>query len=262
MFKLGYKWALSLLAFLVAVALTAGTATTPAPIVVELFTSEGCSDCPAADAFLRMLDSTQPVAGAQLIVLEEHVDYWDDLGWKDPFSSHSFTVRQEEYVGRMRLASAYTPQMVVDGTYQFVGSDRRSAIKAFESDRSNVKVGVRVTSKRAENDQVLLHLETDAAPARADVVMAIAAERAETHVQRGENGGRNLEHVAILRNLTTVGKTEKGQAFSKDVTLSAKGMAQPSRVIFFLQEPNQGRILGATVEMFNSQSQTAAVAKP
>ncbi|HEV2698583.1 MAG TPA: DUF1223 domain-containing protein, partial [Terriglobales bacterium] len=74
---------------------------------------------------MRTLDSTQPVPGAQLIVLEEHVDYWDDLGWRDPFSSHSLTVRQAEYVSRMGLASAYTPQMVVDGTSQFVGSDRR-----------------------------------------------------------------------------------------------------------------------------------------
>lgn len=250
----GHKWTICLLLFLTTVTLKAGTAAAPARILVELFTSEGCSDCPPAEAFLRMLDSTQPVAGAQLIVIEEHVDYWDDLGWKDPFSSHSFTVRQQGYVERLRLASAYTPQMVVDGAYQFVGSDRRSAIKAFESDRSNEKVGVRITSKRVEGDQVLLHVDADAAPVTTDVLMAIATERAETHVQRGENGGRNLEHVAILRNLTSVGRAEKGQMFSKDVGVSMKTMGQSSRVVFFLQEPNQGKVLGATVEKFDNQT--------
>ena len=258
MVMLGHKWTIYLLLFLTTVTLKAGTAAAPAPILVELFTSEGCSDCPPAEAFLRMLDSTQPVGGAQLIVLEEHVDYWDDLGWKDPFSSHSFTVRQQEYVEQMRLGSAYTPQMVVDGAYQFVGSDRRSALKAFEADRSKMKVAVRITSKAVQGDQVVLHVDVEAAPAIADVLMAIAAEHAETHVQRGENGGRDLEHVAILRNLTKIGKTEKGQPFSKDVSINA--LAQPSRIIFFLQEPDQGRILGAAIKKFDNQ--TAAQPKP
>lgn len=260
MVMLGHKWTICVLLFLTTVTLKAGTAATPAPILVELFTSEGCSDCPPAEAFLRMLDSTQPVGGAQLIVLEEHVDYWDDLGWKDPFSSHSFTVRQQEYVDRLRLASAYTPQMVVDGAYQFVGSDRRSAIKAFESDRSNSKISVRITSKRIEGDQVVLHVDVDVAPEKADVLMAIATEHAQTHVQRGENGGRDLEHVAILKNLALIGRTEKGRAFSKDVSMSTKALGTSSRVVFFLQQPNQGRILGATVEKFDNH--TAAQSKP
>jgi hypothetical protein len=224
----------------------------PTPILVELFTSEGCSDCPPADAFLQTLDSKQPVPGALLIVLEEHVDYWDDQGWKDPFSSHALTLRQSSYVDRMRLASAYTPQMVIDGAYQFVGSDRGSASKALASARLSPKIEIRITSAKLEDASTILHVDTDVLPAKADVLVAIAADHAETQVLRGENGGRHLEHVAIVKSLEKVGKAEKGQAFSKDVSISAKGPAQMSRVIVFLQERNQGKILGATVELFKN----------
>ena len=222
----------------------------PTPILVELFTAEGCSDCPPADAFLRMLDSKQPVPGAQLIVLEEHVDYWDDQGWKDPFSSHALTLRQDNYVYRMRLESPYTPQMVVDGAYQFVGSDRGSATKALDSARSSPKTEVRITSPKLENDKTVLHVDTDVLPVKADVLVAVAADHAESQVLRGENGGRHLEHVAIVKSIDKVGKAEKGQTFSKDV--SVKALTPISRVIVFLQEPNQGKIVGATVERFKN----------
>ncbi|MCU1298405.1 MAG: hypothetical protein JWO91_2683 [Acidobacteriaceae bacterium] len=110
-----------------------------------MFTSEGCSSCPPADAFLEKLDRLQPVAGAQLIVLSEHVDYWNHIGWKDPYSSHLFSERQSGYASRFGLESDYTPQMVVDGTRQFVGRDACSADQTLSEAAKVPKVHVAVS---------------------------------------------------------------------------------------------------------------------
>jgi len=225
-----------------------GESATAKPVLVELFTSEGCSSCPPADALLRTLDSTQPVSGVQLIVLGEHVDYWDDLGWKDAYSSHAFTVRQQTYADHLRLASPYTPQMVVDGNLEFVGSDRQRANQAFEKARSLPKVTVRISSVKIENGKLRAHIETDPLPSQAEVFMALALDHAQSQVLHGENGGHRLEHVAVVRNLTSIGKTKKGEAFSRDVSLAADSSGVPYRLVAFVQEPNQGKILGAAVE--------------
>jgi hypothetical protein len=227
---------------------SSGVSAAVKPVLVELFTSEGCSSCPPADVLLRTLDSTQPVAGVQLIVLGEHVDYWDDLGWKDAYSSHVFTVRQQTYADHLRLASPYTPQMVVDGNLEFVGSNRERANQAFEKARALPKVMVRISSVKIENGTLRAHIEADPLPAPAEVFVALALERAQSQVLHGENGGHRLEHVSVVRSLTRVGKIAKGEMFSKDVSLALSAPGQPYRVIAFVQEPNQGKILGATLE--------------
>src|SRR4051812_36746045 len=157
----------------------------PTPVLVELFTSEGCSSCPPADALLRTLDNTQPIPGAQLIVLSEHVDYWDDLGWRDPFSSHQFTQRQAAYADRLRLATSYTPQMVVDGGTQFVGSDRSRAAQAIESARGAAKTILRITNITVENGKLRAHVESDALPQKAELFVALVLNHAQSQVLRG-----------------------------------------------------------------------------
>lgn len=217
------------------------------PILVELFTSEGCSDCPPADAFLKVLDSMN-VPGVQLVVLEEHVDYWDDQGWRDPFSSHDLTVRQNGYVDEMHLKTAFTPQMVIDGTYQLVGSDRQNAAKDLDNARSTEKTGLRISNVQLSNGTVHFHVETDSVPEKVDLIAALALEHAESQVQRGENGGHRLEHVAVVRNLEKIGKAEKGKSISQDFSLSAKSFSAPGRLVVFLQQPHEGKVIGAALD--------------
>src|ERR1700757_4701741 len=116
------------------------------PVLIELFTSEGCSDCPPADALLERLDRLQPVAGIELIVLSEHVDYWNGIGWRDPYSLHEYSERQGAYAGHFGIGSVYTPQMVVDGHFEFVGSDERGAIEAIAGAAKTAKIPVSISS--------------------------------------------------------------------------------------------------------------------
>jgi hypothetical protein len=216
------------------------------PILVKLFTSEGCSDCPPADAFLKALDAAQPIPGAQLIVLEEHVDYWDDQGWRDPFSSHAFTLRQSEYVERLHVKNGpYTPQMVIDGSEAFVGSDRPQAGRAFAKEIPVPKISVQISAIHIEDGKILAHLEIGAAPLKAEVFIAVALDHAESQVLKGENGGRQLQHVAVVERLDSVGKIQKGETFSKDVAIKMDHPEKQYRVIAFVQQADAGKVLGA-----------------
>ncbi len=223
-----------------------------APVLVELFTSEGCSDCPPADALLERLDRSQPVSNAELIVLSEHVDYWDGIGWRDPYSSREYTERQGAYAGRFGLGSVYTPQMVVDGRFQLVGSDERGAITAIENATKAEKIPVSVSLVRWESDGVAtLHVSTGQMPhsisaKSLEVLIAAADESDQSYVEHGENEGRTLRHVAVVRSLTRVGSIDGSREFSQEVKLKLHrgGKAGNLRIVAIVQEAPAGRVLG------------------
>jgi hypothetical protein len=220
------------------------------PVLVELFTSEGCSSCPPADKFLQELDR-QPLPEAELIVLSEHVDYWDHIGWKDPYSARFYSDRQSTYASRLKLDGPYTPQMVVDGSYEFVGSDRELARKAVAQALTDQKIAVRLSSIFIDAENTLhARVETGAVPSDAEVVVAIALNHAESRVSRGENGGRTLTHTAVVRTMEKIGAAPRGHGFAQDVQVKlGPGLARDNlRAIAFVQEVHQGRVLGATVE--------------
>jgi hypothetical protein len=224
----------------------------PVPVLIELFTSEGCSSCPPADLLLQKLDKNQPLPGAQLIVLSEHVTYWDHDGWKDPNSSAPLTDRQNSYESALGSDTAYTPQMIVDGTHELHLRNAKETEDILMDARRTPKLPVRITGVAFNpgNPTVLrARVEVDAATPRpgTDVYVAIALDHVESQVLRGENGGKHLVHVAVVQQLTKIGKLEKGRAFAQDAELKLKAGIDPKdvRVIAFVQEYGPGQVLGA-----------------
>ncbi len=225
------------------------------PILVELFTSEGCSSCPPADKLLETMDTAQPVPGAQLIVLSEHVDYWDHDGWKDPNSSAALTERQSDYVRALKLETPYTPQLLVDGTIEVrANDDPKHLDQIFQRAATAPKIPVSLgdVSVDKENPSVIrIRVEADGASDQhnAEIFVALALSRVESQVLHGENGGRRLTHVAVVQQLTKVGKLQKGKNFDQTVSLKLKPGTDPKnlRVVAFVQEPGPGKLLGAAL---------------
>jgi hypothetical protein len=217
------------------------------PVLLELFTSEGCSDCPPADRLLESFDKKQPVNGAELIVLSEHVDYWNHLGWKDPYSLHLFSERQESYAARFHVSDVYTPQLVVDGQAQLVGSDESAARSAIRKAIERTKVPLSISGVSKEGSNIRLHVDVGALPNPAAVYVALADNEDLSQVSRGENAGHALTHVAVVRSLTPVGEAARERAFSKDLTLPlGSATAKDLRVIGFAQDKKSGAVLGAS----------------
>ena len=203
------------------------------PAVVELFTSQGCSSCPPADALLGEL-----VRRGNVVALSYHVDYWDHLGWKDPFASAAATDRQRTYVRHLGLSSLYTPQMVVDGAIDVVGSDRHAVLTALAGPRQGPDIRVSL-----ENGTVKVSVAAGKAVPASDVVLVAYAEEAETKVKRGENAGRSLKEYGIVRAVYPLGNWTGGAtSYTFDMT---KVEGDATAVAVLVQEPGQGRVLGA-----------------
>ena len=208
-------------------------------VLVELFTSEGCSSCPPADALLARLHASQPLPGVELVVLSEHVDYWDDLGWKDPFSSAIFTQRQTRYGRR-----AYTPQAVVDGRVDMVGSDER-ALLAAAGRAAAAPHGLLQLSPGGDGRSVSIMVTSLPAHGPAHVYLAIVEDGLESRVSRGENAGRTLRHFAVVRSIHDIGVVPgSSERWVGAASLPPEDARRTrKRTIAFVQESADGRVL-------------------
>ncbi|MEO6334724.1 MAG: DUF1223 domain-containing protein [Pyrinomonadaceae bacterium] len=221
------------------------------PVLVELFTSEGCSSCPPADRNLAFLEKQQPVAGAEIITLAFHVDYWDRLGWKDRFSSSLFSQRQGEYSQALKLDSNYTPQLIVDGEAEFVGSDSGKAAKEVLKAAGSAKALVEVAAEQGQ-----LKVKILKAPDHRDatVYAAVAEDGISSRVERGENAGKTLEHISVVRELRALGAMPAGKeeaAFSATLQIVPEWKAANLKVVVFVQENDRRNVIGVGRAKFN-----------
>src|SRR5215813_6702644 len=228
------------------------------PVLVELFTSEGCSSCPPADALLKQLDQAQPIAGAEVIALSEHVDYWNYLGWADPYSSRIFSRRQEEYSDAFGGDKVYTPQMVVDGQREFVGSRVGEAKETIARAATTPKANVRLTPTQQGTDALTVKIDIEnlanISSSKTDLMLAITENNLSSNVSRGENSGRKLQHAAVTRWLNPVEDvetTDKGVSATYTVKLDKSWKRDNLKVVAFVQERSSRRVLGAAAIKLN-----------
>jgi hypothetical protein len=242
----------SLLTFVVGLVL-GGTSAVAAPrtaVLVELFTSEGCSSCPPADALLAKLLKEQPLPDVEIVPLSLHVDYWNHQGWKDPFSSKAFTARQTEYSKGFGANKIYTPQMVVDGREELNGSDEAAARRAMSAAAARQHLPVRIDA-RVRGTSVRMAIDLPAAPADAepiDVLVALTEDGLTNDVRRGENSGRTLTHVAVVRTLQQLGSLDR-ETFVADgqLKLDPAWKVGGMRAVTWLQGRRTRHVYGTAV---------------
>ena len=213
--------------------------------VVELFTSEGCSSCPPADQLLAKL--ARQKTPQNLFLLSYHVDYWDYLGWKDPFSSAAFTDRQRWYAAKFASSRIYTPQMIVNGTEAFVGSREDIALTQIAAAmRQTVAATLRLKIIDHREEKVFLAAQTTNDIPSGTILLVVVQKSAETVVLRGENRGEKLQHVNIVRDMQ---QSPANANQETTIMLPRPSEVQPEQlqIMGFLQNEKNGAILAATV---------------
>ena len=235
---------------------TPGTGT-GSPVLVELFTSEGCSSCPPADELLKEIEQAPWGGRAEVIVLSEHVEYWNRLGWVDPFSSALFSERQKRYAPWSGQGGLYTPQLVIDGRQECVGSDRARAWKAIAEAARQPKARVTLAFAPGRSPQAgdpigvtvrVAGVPGVSAKGFGDVFLAVTESGLTSQVLRGENAGRRLQHTSVVRKLISLGRVAPGTggfAAAPEVPLEPGWNRNNLRVIVFVQDRASGWILGA-----------------
>jgi hypothetical protein len=219
------------------------------PVILELFSSEGCSSCPPADAFVAALDRAQSVDGVTVIALEEHVDYWDRLGWRDPFGSPAFSDRQNDYARVLADHHVFTPEIVLDGHLVVPGGDEDAARALMQRTARDPKahIALKRDGARASIDVSEVPKTTGAsADDSAEVWLAITESGLATDVRAGENSGRRLAHAPVVRRLRSLGRAAAG-AFHADAPLEIDPAWNPRalHVVVFVQLAKSRKIIGA-----------------
>ncbi|QEC77149.1 DUF1223 domain-containing protein [Mucilaginibacter ginsenosidivorax] len=216
--------------------------------VVELFTSEGCSSCPPADELVSRIqkeDADKPV-----YILAFHVDYWNRLGWKDPFSSADYSKRQNQYANWLNLQSVYTPQIVVNGHKEFVGSEEGTLRNAITAGLRAAPAGGLTLNAQNTAGHIAVQYKAEGAGKNTTLLLALVQKNGQTKVQRGENGGRTLSHVQIVRNLQSVALNTGGTG-TANIALPNGFSAAGCEVIGFVQNNGTGAILAAAKSGFD-----------
>jgi hypothetical protein len=229
-------------------------ATTSSVAILELFTSEGCSSCPPADALLGQINLKQTEGGQLVVGISEHVTYWNNLGWKDPYSLAVFTNRQSVYASRLSPEGSYTPQMVLNGRDQFVGSDASALERALRHDARREHFELRIVSSALTTEGIDVKFSFTGNPSKPlDIIAVLADDTDRSNVLRGENSGRQLQHVSVARSMSRVATVRTDGEHSVHVSFP-EGFSSSSgtghHLILFAQEQRQGAILGATTMPF------------
>jgi hypothetical protein len=207
---------------------------TSRPAVVELFTSEGCSSCPPAEEYLGELTGRSDV-----LALSFHVDYWDDLGWRDPFSLAAFTTRQRGYASRLKLSSIFTPQVIVDGQESLLGSDRRAIGASLRSSRE-ASVALALTQ---QNGDLVVAVTPAPNSEPADLIFVSFRRQVKSSIGRGENQGRTLQEFNVVRELRVIGHSA-GSPLQLRVPVASMPK-DATDIAVLAQRQGQGEILGA-----------------
>jgi hypothetical protein len=209
--------------------------------VLELFTSEGCSSCPPADRLLAQLANTD----ANIIPLSFHVDYWDQMGWKDPFSNSAFTERQQKYAKQFNLESIYTPELIINGEYELIGSNRSAAEKDIKKVfAENNQVQVNIADVKKENDKLVFATRLQGPIANSNIVCAVVQKHAESNVKAGENNGATLYHTNVVRTFIEQPANEK---MNIEVAIPADIANDNWKLIVYTQQKDSLKITGAAI---------------
>jgi hypothetical protein len=218
------------------------------PVLAELFTSQGCSSCPPADRILEWLSKEQPVDGVFVIAMSEHVTYWDHQGWKDPFASPRFTQRQEMYARRLGVADIFTPQLVIDGAVQLIGSDTAALKRALADASRKPKARLTIEASLAANGEVSGSasgpgLEVGSKEG-AELIWALTEDDLAIEVSRGENAKRTLRHSGVVRTLIAK-KLEAGGTVPVTVVMPVRSESKREtlRLVAFVQSTKTKRVL-------------------